>query len=920
MSSRRSLPAVTAGRAEIVSAPGWAHDICGACPAGSMTHPARRSEDGISTAPRSPPPPRFSWLVERLCRRAFGSIRIAPSAVDHIRALAARGSLVYVMRQRSWLDFLLVSFVLKREGLPAPEFVNDLPLFWARPLPDMARAVWQWLTSTRLFGRELRAFADRSHCQRLVAAGRPVLLFLRGRVPGVGARARGRRARGVRTGPDYVRQIVHAQWTAPRPEVSMVPVAVLRGRGMRRKESRLATLVYSVQEVPGELRRLVSLVWNLNETSLSLGLEVEIGAFIREYRREGEERIVRRLTRALQIFLYREERVVWGPLLLPKRRVRQRALQDETVRRVVHQLAASGGTPESQLWRRAERYFDEMAANFHGTYFSLLEFAFTRLWPKLFQGFEYTGLERVIETVKQHPVVLVPCHRSHFDYVILSYLFHVNYLSPPHIAAGINLSFWPLGPLFRGAGAYFIRRSFDDNALYKAVFRSYLTFLIREGYTQEFFIEGGRSRTGKILTPKLGMLSAIVDAFLDGVRRDLFFVPVSIHYGRVVEEEEYQRELGGADKAPESLSGLVRARRVLRRRHGTVYVSFAEPISLGAALGEDRERLRGTSDAHAQRRRFVRKLGFRLLREVNAVAVAGATSVSASVLLSLPHRACRVDDFVARAAALTRFLRSRGVRFTASLERNADGAFRENLAFLEAGGLVQRVAGETPAVLYVPTEKRLGLDFYKNNAIHFFLVLALVIDGRSRGLRGPALEADVWWWLDLLRWEFPLPERQEIGAEIEQACAGLREAGGLSAAPDASPDLSHPLVATGRALLDNFREAYWVAVEVARQLPESGWSQRTLLERMQKHYRAALLLGEVRKPEGNSFVTLGNALSRCAELDGIEIHPGKGRERLVVRGRQFGALEALAARIGATVGGTPPPSVDSLDVTRQAGS
>ena len=162
--------------------------------------------------------------------------------------------------------------------------------------------------------------------------------------------------------------------------------------------------------------------------------------------------------------------------------------------------------------------------------------------------------------MKQHPVVLVPCHRSHFDYLILSYLFHANYLSPPHIAAGINLSFWPLGPLFRGAGAYFIRRSFEGNELYKTVFRNYLTFLIREGYTQEFFIEGGRSRTGKILTPKLGMLSAIVNAFIAGVRRDLYLVPVSIHYGRVVEEESYRRELVGAEKEKESLLSLLKAR------------------------------------------------------------------------------------------------------------------------------------------------------------------------------------------------------------------------------------------------------------------------------------------------------------------------------------------------------------------------
>ena len=132
--------------------------------------------------------------------------------------------------------------------------------------------------------------------------------------------------------------------------------------------------------------------------------------------------------------------------------------------------------------------------------------------------------------------------------------------------------------------------SFADNELYKLVFKQYLTFLIREGYTQEFFIEGGRSRTGKIMTPKLGMLAAIVNAFLGGVRRDLYFVPVSIHYGRIVEEDVYGRELTGAEKETESISALLRARRFLKQKYGTVYLSFAEPISLNEVLGDRKQR------------------------------------------------------------------------------------------------------------------------------------------------------------------------------------------------------------------------------------------------------------------------------------------------------------------------------------------
>src|SRR5207244_1817514 len=209
-----------------------------------------------------------------------------------------------------------------------------------------------------------------------------------------------------------------------------------------------------------------------------------------------------------------------------------------------------------------------------------LELLFNSVSPKLFSGLETIGLDKVVDCVKQHPVVLVPCHRSHFDYLILSYIFHTNYLSPPHIAAGINLSFWPMGPLFRGAGAFFIRRTFENNELYKMVFRKYLTFLIREGYTQEFFIEGGRTRTGKMLTPKLGMLSAIVNAFLQGVRRDLYLVPISIHYGRVPEEEAYKSEIAllGAPQAACRLADFLTA------AHALVGLLRAQDVRLTSSL------------------------------------------------------------------------------------------------------------------------------------------------------------------------------------------------------------------------------------------------------------------------------------------------------------------------------------------------
>jgi len=550
--------------------------------------------------------------------------------------------------------------------------------------------------------------------------------------------------------------------------------------------------------------------------------------------------------------------------------------------------------PRDKVMKQARAYVDEMAANFNGVYFGVLEFLFNRIWPRVFSGLEVRGLERVAECMKEHPVVLVPCHRSHFDYLILTYIFHTNYLSPPHIAAGINLSFWPMGPLFRGAGAFFIRRSFADNELYKMIFRKYLTFLIREGYTQEFFIEGGRTRTGKILTPKLGMLSAIVDAFVQGVRRDLYLVPVSIHYGRIPEEEVYRREVAGEEKQRESLAALLRARSVLSRRYGTAYVNYGEPISLADALGARRERFHQQGDEKAverERDRFVQRLGFRLLREVNAVAVVGATSVSASVLLGAPRAATPLAEFLTMADALLAILREAGAELTASLLRNERSGFRESLNWLESGGLAERLQDGTQMVLHVPAEKRQNLDYYKNNIIHFLLLPGLVRQALQHGVRGGDIELYVSWWLDIYRWEFPLPEREALRDQVARWQTFYARQGAFV---DDRVVGDHPLVRVTTGVLENFREAYLTAARTIAS--QSRWPvpRRALLEGMRKQYRVSLLLGELTKSEGNSVVTFGNALSRFAEMDCIRLGEAhQGRDRWIERGPAYDSLAAL---------------------------
>jgi len=838
---------------------------------------------------------RFSRLAEFVAEHLFSQVVVNENAVTKIRELSATGTVVFAMRHRSFIDYFLVNHVLRREGLPLPVFVNDVS---GLPLAPLSHVLARFRTKLRtMFGGHSATTGESAHdmCAAAVKSGRPVLIFMRGRRARGGLAQRLARSRPTRVGTDFLREIVHARRAGDR-EYFVIPLALFRGHSFRRREKGVSALVYSVHEVPSDTRKLVTYWLNRKGLFITVGKEVSLGEFMQRYAADSEERIVRRLTRAVQIFLHREERVVLGPAHLPRRQIKALVLENEEMTEAIKRLSDETGTSAAKLRKEADGYFEEMAADFNGVLFAVVSYVFKKIWARMFSGIIAIGLDEVVNKVRHHPVVLVPCHRSHFDYLIITYLFHLNFVSPPHIFAGVNMAFWPLAPFLRASGAYFVRRTFADNELYRQVFRQYLSFLIREGYTQEFFIEGGRSRTGKMLTPKLGMLSALVNAYLDGVRKDLYLVPVSIHYGRILEEDAYQFELRGGAKEAESFRGLLRARRFLRQRFGTVYLSFAKPISLRDALGDRKARFsEGVNDPgiEEEKRRFVQKLGFKILRDVNDCAVAGATSISATVLLSGPHRGTRYEDYARLANALARLVKVQGMKTTASLDRNI-GDFRESLEFLTKSGLIDHITRGNTEVLVIGDHKRLALDFYKNNLIHAFVLPSLVCSAMLAGRRGDALADDVQHWLDVFRFEFALPDRHELRQLVERQVGYLRD---LGAVTDDTIDVEHAVVIAAVGVLDVFREAYWLAAKTVQEvLGADGLGEKPLTAEYQKSCETALLVGESSKPECANTVLLQNALRRMTELGHVRSQQrGRGgRERVYLRGARYSELSPFA--------------------------
>ena len=239
-----------------------------------------------------------------------------------------------------------------------------------------------------------------------------------------------------------------------------------------------------------------------------------------------------------------------GPALAPPDRQRSQVLRSPKLQQIIAHMAGDKQEDRYALTRQTLSSLRSMQATPDGATIKALEVLLDRVFHRIYAGIDVDreGLEALRERTKEATLVLLPSHKSHVDYLVLSYIFNYENLSLPFIAAGDNLSFFPLGPVLRRAGGFFIRRQFSGDKLYSATVEAYVRRLIRDGHTIEVFIEGGRSRTGKLMRPHVGLLAMLIDAALAIPNKKVVFVPISIGYERIVETSSYGKELIGGDK------------------------------------------------------------------------------------------------------------------------------------------------------------------------------------------------------------------------------------------------------------------------------------------------------------------------------------------------------------------------------------
>ena len=510
--------------------------------------------------------------------------------------------------------------------------------------------------------------------------------------------------------------------------VQIVPVSVFWGRAPGKEFGFWHLLAADNWQLTGRVRRALSVMVNGRDVEIQFGAPLHLSDI-----HDGRDPALtnRKVARLLRVHFRRVTTRVLGPDLSHRRTLIEGVVRSSEVREVIDELQTTPGERSrgnrQRLQRRARRYGNEIASNMTYPVLRFLAGALRRLWNRLYDGVDVTGLERVKQLAGHSTLVYVPCHRSHIDYLLLSYVLYRDGLMPPHIAAGRNLDMPIVGPLLRRGGAFFLRRSFRDNRLYGAVFNEYLHRLLAGGYSMEYFIEGGRSRSGRMLPPRPGMLSMTLRSFLriqQQHARPVVFVPVYIGYEKILENASYQREMGGGRKRKETPLGLLKVIGRLRDEFGRVSVNIGEPLDIADFLDNHSPAWRESSDSRPDwLKGAVAELGTSICQRINAVAALNAVNLVGLALLATPHRALEYSMLKGQLELLCSLVSHTPSEPGPSLpEGDAEGWIAQVLAL----GMVERREQALGDIITADESQAALLGWYRNNVLHLLALPALV--------------------------------------------------------------------------------------------------------------------------------------------------------------------------------------------------
>jgi glycerol-3-phosphate O-acyltransferase len=529
----------------------------------------------------------------------------------------------------------------------------------------------------------------------------------------------------VRSHSETLKRMVSKVCDGQVEDINLVPVTVLIGRAPD-KETGLAKIFFTESwDIGGRLWRFVNSLVNGRHTMVQFSTPISL----RELADEGlgAPRSLRKVSRILRVHFQRVRAAAIGPDLSHRRTVVEAVLRSPRVRAAINEQARKEKISVDKAKRQGRSFAFEIAANYSYAFVRVASFALTWFWNKIYDGVELQHFRKFQELAPNYEIIYVPCHRSHIDYLLVSYFIYHNGLVPPHIAAGVNLNLPIAGRIIRKGGGFFLRRSFRSQKLYSAVFHEYLGQILSNGTAIEYFIEGTRSRTGRLLQPKAGMLSMTVRSYIRSPVRPVMFQPIYVGYEKLVEGNSYTAELSGQKKKSESLADLFKVFGVLKKRYGKVHVSFAEPVFLDDLLDRSDPQWRETTAGQDERPPWlnpvVNELGQQIMTGINEAAHVNAINLLAVILLTTRKlamgRAELVEQLDLYLDLLSHCRYSERITYT---EKSAE----EIIAYgIELGVIENREHPLGDIVAIVPAQSVL-LTYFRNNISHLVAVPSLI--------------------------------------------------------------------------------------------------------------------------------------------------------------------------------------------------
>jgi glycerol-3-phosphate O-acyltransferase len=441
-------------------------------------------------------PRNIGPLPAFLLRLFYSGVRITPNQMDVLHNIPDDAVYVYVTKYKSYFEHLFYYSRYNENGAPPPEIGFEYPNVLLQPMNRIFRIM---LSNTDYFFQHFKIPNpyDSGYIREELLSGRAGFLSL--------IEPKEFYRLFVKDKADPLRYLIEMQQSTDRP-VYIIPHLIFYSRTPPRSLPSLTDMIFGNKEKPGNLRRLAILFKNPGKVFVEISQPLSVKAFLKraDIQNLSQEKQSLMLRQELLHLMNRHRQSITGPVLKSRDELKWNILTGDRLRGFMGEYAEGRNIPIYKVRGEAEGYLEEIAAKYSPSMIRLYSIAVKWLIASMFEGYTVNTdmLARVKEMARKGPLVLVPCHKSHIDYLILSFVFYHNDMPCPHVAAGKNLSFWPLGPLFRGGGAFFIRRTFKGAKLYARVFAEYVYKLLDEGFNIEFFIEGGRSRTGKIAPTK----------------------------------------------------------------------------------------------------------------------------------------------------------------------------------------------------------------------------------------------------------------------------------------------------------------------------------------------------------------------------------------------------------------------------------